>query len=181
MPVTLMPTTDTWTVADLDRLPDDGLRYELVDGALLVSPSPPPIHQRVSRNLVRLLEDACPDELEVFAAPLDFRPTQRRSFQPDVLVVRREDVLGERLTGTPLLVVEILSRSTRVRDTTLKRVVYAESGVPTYWLLDHSTPSLTVLALRGETYEQTALVTGDEVHRATAPYPAVVRPGDLLR
>ncbi len=72
VPVALMRTTDDWTVDDLARLPDDGLRYELVDGVLLVSPAPRPLHQRAVLELALLLREACPEDLEVFVAPLDF-------------------------------------------------------------------------------------------------------------
>jgi Uma2 family endonuclease len=122
--VALMRTTDDWTVDDLDRLPDDGLRYELVDGVLLVSPAPRPRHQRAVLGLARrVLADACPPELEVFVAPLDFRPARQRSLQPDVLVVRREDVGEDNVSRPLLLAVEVLSPGTRLRDETLKRRV----------------------------------------------------------
>jgi len=67
-----------FTLADLDALPDDGMRYELVDGQLLVTPAPLPIHQRVVMQLGVRLEISCPEELEVFSAPFDFRPTLSR-------------------------------------------------------------------------------------------------------
>src|SRR4051794_15111147 len=98
-----MPHDRDWTVDDLDALPDDGFRYELFDGVLVVSPAPVPVHQRAARALFRLLDAACPAELEVFFAPLDFRPNQRRSFQPDVLVVRRDQVGEKNIVQPPLL------------------------------------------------------------------------------
>src|SRR5258708_20924551 len=105
----LLPMFGDWTVDDLDTLPDDGLRYELFDGVLVVSPAPVPIHQRVVVELSFLLRHACPDHLEVFVAPLDFRPTRRRSFQPDVLIARRASV-GQKCLEKPLgLAVEVPS------------------------------------------------------------------------
>ena len=80
--MTVMPRDHDWTVADLTDLPDDGLQYELADGMLLVSPAPRPRHQLVVGKLYLLLEAACPPELQVFLAPLDYQPTDRRSFQP---------------------------------------------------------------------------------------------------
>ncbi|HEU0103295.1 MAG TPA: Uma2 family endonuclease [Mycobacteriales bacterium] len=109
--VTLLPRSGDWTVADLADLPEDGLRYELVDGTLLVSPAPAKPHQRSVGRLYLLLSAACPRELEVFLAPTDYQPTDRRSFQPDLLVVRRDDP-GEGAVTTPLaLAVEVLSPS----------------------------------------------------------------------
>ncbi len=165
------PRDGAWTVDDLLDMPDDGLQYELADGLLLVTPSPRPLHQRMSSRLSVLLAQACPDHLEVFAAPLDFQPSRVTSLQPDLLVVRREDVGEERLTGTPLLVVEILSPSTRAKDLVLKRALYAEAGIPSYWVLDPTEPSITALELVGADYRQLGRVSGSEQLSLTAPYP----------
>lgn len=94
--MTVLPRGHAWTVADLATLPDDGLRYELVDGTLLVSAAPSKLHQRALGNLYVLLRAACPAELEVFLAPTDYQPTSTRSFQPDLLVVSRDDPGGGR-------------------------------------------------------------------------------------
>lgn len=179
------PATESWSVDDVDALPDDGLRYELVDGSLLVSPAPGPRHQRGVFSVARALAAACPPELEVFVAPMDFRPTRKRSLQPDVLVVRREDVGEGALSVAPLLVVEVLSPSTRVRDLTLKRELYAQSGVASYWLLDPgadpSAASLTVLALVDGAYTERARVVGEDEVVVDAPFPLTIRPADLVR
>ncbi len=77
--MTVMPGATEWTVDDLDRLPDDGLRYELLDGILLVSPAPTRRHQRAVWQLGLLLQAPCPPELEVLVAPLDWRPDRKTS------------------------------------------------------------------------------------------------------
>ena len=66
--VTTLPRGRALTVADLETMPDDGHRYELIDGALIVTPAPSPRHQRVSRNLLMALHAACPATLEVLCA-----------------------------------------------------------------------------------------------------------------
>ena len=86
---------EEWTVNLLELLPDDGLRYEIIDGMLIVSPSPVPRHQRAIRKLCRILEDNCPDDHEVFFAPLDWQPDRRTSLEPDLLVVAK-DRIGEK-------------------------------------------------------------------------------------
>lgn len=92
----MAPAGPEWTHDDLDALPEGGLlRYELVDGQLLVSPPPSIEHQRVSGGRYRLLVAQCPPGLEVLYAPPDFRPTSRRSLQPDLLVFRRAEA-GEK-------------------------------------------------------------------------------------
>ena len=71
--MTVMPReSPEWTVDDLDRLSDDGLRYELLDGTLLVSPAPSKRHQRAAARIFTTLATACPLEFEAFFAPLDW-------------------------------------------------------------------------------------------------------------
>ncbi len=160
-----------WTVDDLDDFPEGGTtRYELVDGALLVSAEPSLQHQRVTLQLARLLQDAAPADLEVFL-PVDVRLTPVRQLAPDVTVVRREDAAGRRLDGAPLLVVEVLSPSTRTVDLTLKRRVLEEAGVPSYGLVDPADGVVTVLELEGGAYRE--VVRGDDV-TVERPFPVRV-------
>lgn len=87
-------TTETWTLpsgrgltcADLDSVPDDGWRYELIDGVLIVSPAPRLVHQRVVAGMYRALHAACPPGLEVLFAPLDVVLAEDTKLQPDILV-----------------------------------------------------------------------------------------------
>lgn len=170
-----------WTVEDLDDFPEgDTTRYELIDGALLVSAEPSLQHQRVSAALFRLLQDSAPEDVEVFL-PIDVRLSPRRQIAPDVTVVRRSDASGKRLSGTPLLVVEVLSPSTRAVDRTLKRQVLQEAGVPSYWLVDPDELVLTALELVDGTYEQVGNVRGDAVFAAAQPFPVEIVPSRLSR
>ncbi len=179
--VTVMPREGDWTVEDLDALPDDGLQYELVDGVLLVSPSPVPKHQRAVVEMTLLLRLAQAEDCEVFVAPLDFRPTRRRSLQPDVLVVRREDVGPTNITAPLLLAVEVLSPGTRAKDLLLKRGIYEESGVASYWIVDPDEPSITVLELDDTgRYVETARAVGEEDVVINRPYPVTVTPRRLV-
>ncbi len=175
-----MPNTHDWTVDDLESLPDDGMRYELVDGVLLVSPAPVPRHQRAARSVFLLLHNAAPRDLEVFFAPLDFQPTRHRSLEPDLLVVRRQDVGEKNITRPLLLAVEVLSPGTRTVDLSLKRQVYEESGVEAYWLVDPAVPSVTVLELEGGHYVEQARAEGDTPVSVTRPFPLTVLPSALL-
>ena len=161
-----------WTVDDLDDFPEGSTtRYELVDGALLVSAEPSLQHQRVNSQVLRLLQDAAPPDLEVFL-PVDVRLSPVRQIAPDVTVVRREHASGPRLTGTPLLVVEVLSPSTRTVDLVLKRRVLEEAGVPSYWLVDPDDAVVTVLELADGAYREVA--RGDDV-TVERPFPVRVR------
>jgi len=125
--------------SDLQTTPDDGKRYELVRGDLLVTPSPTPVHQRVSKRLQAVLMEYFEGRAigEVFDAPIDLILTNQDVFVPDLLVVTNPDhVSGRGIEGPPLLIVEILSPSTRKQDRGLKAQRYAELGVAHYWIVD---------------------------------------------
>lgn len=168
------------TYDDLQELPDDGHRYELVDGQLLVSPSPIPRHQICVSRLWALLDAAVPEELIALPALVDWVVSPLTVFIPDVLVTTVDDVTGKRLTRPPLLVAEVFSPSTRLTDLGTKRLAYARAGVEHYWLVDPEAPSLTVLCRTGDDYTQVAHVTGADPHRTETPFPLTVVPDDLL-
>jgi Uma2 family endonuclease len=181
-PLTLLPEFGEWTVDDLEKLPDDGRQYELFDGVLVVSPAPWARHQRALGAIYRMLYAACPPELEVFVAPLDFQPTDRRSFQPDVLVVRRADVQDDAPLRRPLvLAVEVLSDSTRSKDRIFKREMYATSQVPLFWIFDPKRLEFTAFELCGETYEQAVHARGEERITVERPYPVVICPAEIAK
>ncbi len=114
------------TVEDLARFPDDGRRYELLDGTLLVSAAPLPRHQIVIKRLLRLLDDSCPPEYLALMAPVDVQTGPRTSLQPDVLVFAKDSVVWESPgQPPPLLAVEVLSPSSWGIDLGLKRLAYA--------------------------------------------------------
>ncbi len=161
-----------WTVDDLDDFPEGATtRYELIDGALLVSAEPSLQHQRINAALLRLLQDAAPAHLEVFL-PVDVRLNPFRQIAPDVTVVRRQALTAKRIDDVPLLVVEVQSPSTRAVDLTLKRQVLQEAAVPSYWLVDPLELVLTVLELQDGTYVER--FRGPCPYQAVAPFPVVV-------
>ena len=174
----LSPPEGGWTADDLARFPDDGLRYELVDGVLLVSASPSEEHQIALGNLFLLLAPAAPEHLRVFLAPFDVRLDPRRQLQPDIVVVPKDRNVPDR---RPLLVVEVLSPTTRATDSTLKRHVFEQGAVPSYWLVDLLRPSVTVLELEGGGYVERAHATGDQACQITAPFAVRVVPSELVR
>ncbi|WP_020385761.1 Uma2 family endonuclease [Kribbella catacumbae] len=138
------------------------------------------LHQTAVIELGSRLLAACPKGLKVFVAPLDFRPTAQRSLQPDVLVCRREDVGPNGIEKPLLLAVEILSSSTRMKDLLLKRGVYEEAGVTSYWIFDPVKVELTVLELSGGSYVRQAVVHGEEVFEAKLPFSVRVVAADLV-
>ncbi len=125
--------------SDYAAIPDDGKRYEVLDGNLFVTPAPTPVHQRISTRLQRQLESYFEARAlgEVFNAPIDVILSQHDIVQPDLVVVTRAAQVSKRgLEGVPLLVVEILSPATREHDRGRKARRYAALGVPHYWIVD---------------------------------------------
>lgn len=165
---------------DLQNIPDDGHRYELLEGTLLVTPAPTPEHQSCVLSLGMLLASAVPPDLKVFIAPLDWVVGPRTSFEPDVLVARRVDVGPRNLPRPPALVVEVLSPNTRRIDLVLKRDAYAAAGVPSYWIVDPDGPTVTFLRLEGGAYVEDGSVAGDDAFAVSSPFPLTVVPARLL-
>lgn len=176
------PAGAPFTRADLDAMPDDGRRHELIDGALIVTPSPVWMHQRVHSDLMRRLLLACPAELEVLSAPFDVALANDTVMQPDLLVARRSDYSRRGLEQTPpVLAVEILSPSTRRIDLMLKRSRLEAAGCASYWVVDPDEPSLIAWDIRDEVYVEVGKAAGDEEFRAEAPFAVTVVPGELVR
>lgn len=174
------PHGHPFTRADLDAMPDDGNRYELVDGSLVVTPAPSWRHQTAVTAVWLQLYTACPAEFAVFVAPLDVVYADDTVLQPDVLVVRRSD-LGERnLEGDPVLAVEVLSPSTRHVDLAFKRARYEAAGCPSYWVIDPLETSIMCWELRDGRYAEAAKSTGSQPVSVAAPFPITLTPADLI-
>jgi Uma2 family endonuclease len=129
------------TVENLRDLPDDGNRYEVIDGELFVTPAPSLPHQRAVLLLARLLADYLTAEPvgEVIVAPADVTFSRVRTVQPDMFVIpfvngRRAERFEE--VGHLLLSVEVLSPTTARVDRVTKRVMFREEGVSEYWIVD---------------------------------------------
>ncbi len=161
-----------FTIEDLDKMPDDGHRYELLDGTLIVSPAPGLPHQRVA---------ACPEELVVFPN-VNVRLALASALEPDVVVASPPDISGVRLLRAPLLAVEILSPDSALRDLNLKKAAYERFGVPSYWVVDPDLdrPALRAFEFTDGAYAEVAHVTGDQVFRARRPFEVEVVPSRLV-
>jgi len=156
-------------------LDEHALRYEIIDGSIVVTPPARFSHEDTGAALLAQLRAACPPELAVVGSHYGFYYDDPSFLLADVTVARRADCQEEGLHVAPLLVVEVLSKSTRRRDLSVKWDIYAESGVPSYWLVDPSEPSMTVLTLTDGAYVETARVAGDEVLAVDHPFPVEIR------
>jgi Uma2 family endonuclease len=176
-----IPTGRPFTVDDLEGMPDDGNRYEIIDGMLIVSPAPSWEHQEMGLTAYTVMRATCPRDMRVLAAPFAVQTAFDNEVQPDVLVARFTDLTSRNLPVPPLMAAEVLSRSTQLHDGNTKKAHYERMGVPTYWLLDPTEPgSLTVFEHTGRGYEQVAHVVGDEEYVAERPFPVTVVPARLL-
>lgn len=144
----MVTKTRAWTADDLDRLPDDGNRYEVVEGELFVTPAPSFAHQFVAGAIYRRLY-AFVDAQQlgwVMFAPGDVYVNAESQVQPDIFVVPRT-AAGRPATWrdapTPILVVEVLSDSTTRRDLGPKRDLYRRTGIE-YWIVDHEKRAVMV-------------------------------------
>jgi Uma2 family endonuclease len=170
-----------FTVADLDRMPDDGHRYELLDGVLVVSPRPANPHQEVAAELLGLLRAACPEGLRALPEPA-VQVSRKTEFAPDLVVIRHEQVSAAKCTEPPLLVVEVRSPSTALIDLNVKKAAYERFGVESYWVVvpDVDKPEVIAFELRAGRYVEAARVSGDEPFAAARPFPVEVVPARLV-
>jgi len=139
------------TYEDYVDIPNDGRRYEILDGELCVTPAARPRHQLVSANLVWILEQHVRPRRAglIFTAPIDLILAPTTVLQPDLVFIasgRESIITGRGIEGPPDLVVEILSESSVRQDRGTKAALYARFAIPHYWILD---PDERVL----ETYE----------------------------
>jgi Uma2 family endonuclease len=165
-----------FTVAELDRMPDDGRRYELLDGVLIVSPRPTTVHQVVAGRLYGVLSGACPEDLCVVPEPAVELGSQIE-FDPDLVVARMDQIGGAKFTEPPLLVVEIRSPSTALVDLNRKKAAYERFGVPSYWIVNPDPPELTVFGLRDGRYALVAEMS--EPFVAEHPFAVTIDPARL--
>lgn len=172
------------TVHDLEwiweRLPD-GYRLELDEGVLVVYGAPSDRHQLASGRLTVALSIACPPEFLVIpAAGVAMSGSQFRI--PDLKVIRTDTYGPKYSTVPPDLVVEIASPSTSRYDQTRKKQVYAEFGIPDYWIVtpDPEKPEITAYRLNAKHYERVAYALGDERFTAVRPFPASFTPAELI-
>jgi Uma2 family endonuclease len=166
---------------DLDATPDDGNRYEVLDGAIVMTPPPGTSHQGTSGELFVLLREAArPLGLRTFTAPVAWRIGPGQVPELDLIVAAADAVTERAIVAPPLLAVEVLSPSNRHRDLSEKRRIYAEGGAAWYWIVDPTVPSLTVLRLAGDGYEEAASVAGTDAYVTGDPFAVRVVPAELL-
>ena len=165
-------TSTKLTYEDYVNLPDDGNRYEIIDGELYVNPAPNTKHQRVLRNLfIALATFVKAHKLgEAFVAPFDVVMSDDDVVQPDILFISTERmsvVTKANVQGVPDIAIEILSEGTRRKDETTKLKRYEKFGVQEYWIADPEDDTVRILRLSGKKYER--IIVGGKVTSPLLP------------
>ena len=145
-----------FTYEDYLKTPDDE-RYELIGGELLMTPSPVPRHQRISRKIEFQLEEFVTenDLGEVFYTPCDVHLDNENVVQPDILFISKDrlNIIGEKnIEGAPDLAIEILSEITAYRDLIQKKKLYSRFGVKEFWIVIPGEESIEVYILKDNTF-----------------------------
>ncbi|KAB8195968.1 Uma2 family endonuclease [Nonomuraea phyllanthi] len=179
---TIVLPAPPYTVDDLLKLPDDGNRYELCNGSLLVSPAPTKLHQLVIYQLQRILDKAAPPGL-VLLSTVNLRITDKDFYIPDFVVATEESMHTDHLMFAPdelLLAIEVVSPSTQVKDRTLKASAYALAGIPAYWRIELGEgPALYAYELNGDRYDPPTAYKAGTVANLTEPFPVRFDPAEL--
>ncbi|WP_127499823.1 Uma2 family endonuclease [Actinoplanes solisilvae] len=184
-----MPPKDDWTSDDLDRFPEDGIRREIFDGVLHVTPSPSSVHQSLALLLGAALMHGCPDEFFVSQAN-DVVVDPSRRFAPDLLVVNFEAAKSRShkfAAADVVLAAEIVSSSTTGIDRVSKPTFYAQAGIQFFWLIetiDGLSVSVFELDPVDKHYEQIGIFTSDDTISLDRPWPieiplSTIRPRNL--
>jgi Uma2 family endonuclease len=172
-----------WTFEDLEKLPDhvDWRRYEIVDGALVVSPAATPRHELAVIELAVALRSSMPTGFRVIgAAMIDLHPSYRI---PDVTVLADRVFVSHRKQVAPadvLLAVEIESPSSVTEDRITKPAQYAAAGIPHYWRLETDPLRLTAYELADRIYSQLGTWTAGDIARLDRPFPIELDMAGLL-
>jgi Uma2 family endonuclease len=148
----------TWNLARWETLPNDGNRYEVIDGVLYMTTAPSTYHQYITKQIARVLLAQIDDGGvgETLWAPVGVIMSGCDPVQPDLVVVRTTDrsmFQNRRIRGVPALIVEILSPSNPDQDLGVKRTAYARAGVPEYWIVRPAERDVLICSQPDQTLE----------------------------
>ena len=183
VPSTELQADRPLTVTDLALIQDDGHRYELDDGILVVFPAPSVVHQLVVGRLVVALSHVCQPDFLVLPSPgVEVSPIHFRVPDIAVSLIRDVNIDDNPVTKPPVLAIEVASPSTAIYDRNRKKDVYAGFGIDSYWIVkpDLDKPSLTAFRLARGKYRLVAEVSGDNVFRADRPFVCEIVPAELV-
>jgi Uma2 family endonuclease len=163
-------------------MPDDGHRYELVNGSLVVCPRPSAVHQATAARMAGALLSACPKDMFVLSGQT-VRLNHMTVFAPDIVVTRHLEPGRGQQTESPHLVVEVHPPAAAPIDLAHRMAAYAALGVRSYWIVvpDTRQPEIIAFDAADGHYEQTATVKGNEPFQTRQPFPLEISPARLGR
>lgn len=173
----------SWNYARWSQLPDDGNRYEVIDGVLYMTTAPSFFHQWIVSRITRMLQAQIEDTgIGIVAfAPIGLLMPGCDPVQPDIVVVRSEDrgmIYDRRINGVPALIVEVLSPSSAEKDTEIKRAAYARAGLPEYWIVRPAERDVIVLSrpdpASGLYLQSLNVGPAEELRSPTLPFRAAI-------
>ena len=161
------PPQGSWTYEDYAALHDDGNRYEIVNGVLIMTPAPSPEHQDIVGEIFSALRThiKLAGLGRVFTGPIDVDLGPKNVYQPDLVVVLNthlDRVAEKKIIGAPDLVVEVASPSTAAYDRLTKYEKYAHAGIREYWMVKPKSRSVEVLVLEGREYRSLGIFRGEQ-------------------
>jgi Uma2 family endonuclease len=175
-----------WTLDDLQWLPDDGYRYEVTDGSLLVSPPPAMPHNRATTLLRECLYAQSPRTVALcdnVGIAIDRHPLRTTVRVPDIIVLHRSALDSNDAVARPdevVVVVEVLSPDRAGHDQITKRHQYGQAGIRHYWIVDPQQRTLTVLRHDGTAgYDEIATVKPGTPWHTDEPFPLALDPADF--
>lgn len=179
-----IPQSRGVTYDDYMLMPDDGQRYEVLEGELFVAPSPDFAHQDVIWGLGSSLRRFVQTNRlgVVVGAPMDVVLAFNTIVQPDLLFIRedRRGIISDRVHGPPDLCVEALSPSTSSHDRTRQKELYARFGVREYWIIDTDCETITVFTLRDNAYDEGTILNSNDTLRASVIVGFEIRVGEVF-
>jgi Uma2 family endonuclease len=170
-------------VDDLARMPDDGRRYELVNGRPDVSPASIFVHTLIESRLTIHLGVVAPDDFMVLSGPgINFNAKRTHHRIPDLAVIRSGATEMPYLTRPPVLAVEVVSAESVFRDHHTKAREYAEFGIGSYWIINPSAekPGIVELRLEDGRYREIGQTFGEDVFETDVPFPVRLVPHWLI-
>ncbi len=172
------------TYKDYEALPE-GAPYQLIDGELIMTPAPTPLHQNIIGNIYQALRTFVESRKlgRVFLSPIDVKLTDTDVYQPDLIFIRKENIpkVGrDKLNVIPDLVVEVLSPSNAFYDLTHKKMIYAERGVEEYWIVDPKDETVEVFVRDGGRFRSEAFFKNHDILKSPKLLPDFALPLDAV-
>jgi Uma2 family endonuclease len=166
-------TSSKLTYDDYVKLPDDGKRYEIIDGELYVNPAPVPRHQFIIAVInAAFVNYAREHGGRAAGAPIDVVLADDRIVQPDVIFIKTDrfaNIGPKNIQGPPHIVVEVLSDGTRRHDEIQKRKLYESSGVDEYWVVDPEIEMVKLYRAKDRVYTKAAEINTEDGGNITSP------------